>query len=113
VKYVLMFVDTGQFDAEVAAMSDADREQAYGLVRQWFTDNADKIKSQTHLMPAHTATTIRFGPADPVITDGPFVEGKEIISGFAEIDVANLDEALRLAKTWPACPLIEIRPIAG
>jgi len=48
-----------------------------------------------------------------VITDGPYVEGKEVISGFAEIDVADLDEALRLVKTWPGCPLVEIRPIAA
>ncbi len=47
------------------------------------------------------------------MTDGPFVEGKEIVSGFTEIDVADLDEALRLARSWPGCPVVEIRPIAG
>ena len=46
-------------------------------------------------------------------TDGPFVEGKEVVTGYAEIDVADLDEALRIARAWPACPIVEIRPIAG
>jgi hypothetical protein len=50
--------------------------------------------------------------AEPLVTDGPYVEGKEVISGIAEIDVADLDEALRMARSWPACPVVEIRPNA-
>lgn len=108
-----MFVDTEQFAADLAAMDDAERERAYGRVAQWFAEHADKITRHTYLMPPETATTVRLEGGDPLITDGPFVEGKEVISGFAEIDVADLDEALRLAKSWPACPLVEIRPMAS
>jgi hypothetical protein len=113
VKYVLMFVETEQFAADLATMGEAERERGYERVMQWFADNADKIKSRTYLMPPHTATTVRLEGGEPVVTDGPFVEGKEVISGFAEIDVADLDDALRMIKSWPACPLVEIRPIAG
>jgi hypothetical protein len=28
-----------------------------------------------------------------------------------EIEVANLDEALRMVRTWPGCPIVEIRPL--
>ena len=48
-----------------------------------------------------------------MVTDGPFVEGKEVVSGFAEIEVEDLDAALRLAQDWPGCPVVEIRPIAA
>lgn len=51
------------------------------------------------------------GRGEAVLTDGPFVEGKEVVSGYAEVEVADLDEALAIARTWPACPLIEIRPL--
>jgi len=44
-------------------------------------------------------------------TDGPFIEGKEVVSGFTEIEVEDLDEALRMVRTWPACPVVEIRPV--
>jgi hypothetical protein len=112
-KYVLMFVDTEQFIADLAAMSDAERERAYGRVVQWFAEHSDKIIRHTYLLPPETATTLRLDRGEPVVTDGPFVEGKEVVSGFAEIDVADLDDALRLARSWPACPIVEIRPIAS
>ena len=112
-KYVLMFVDTERFAAELAAMGETERERAYARVRQWFADHEREITHHTYLMPPHTATTVRLEGGEPLVTDGPFVEGKEVVSGFAEIDVADLDEALRLARSWPACPLVEIRPIAG
>ena len=112
-KYVLMFVDTEQFEADLAAMDDSERERAYGRVQQWFADHHDKIAHHRHLMPPDSATTVRLDRGEPLITDGPFVEGKEVVSGYAEIDVADLDEALRLAKSWPACPIVEIRPLAS
>jgi len=112
-KYVLMFADTEQFAADLAAMDEPERERAYARVHQWFADNHDKITHHTHLMPPDTATTVRLDQGEPLITDGPYVEGKEVVSGITEIDVADLDEALRLAKSWPACPVVEIRPVAG
>ena len=112
-KYVLMFAETEQFAADLAAMDDAERERAYGRVVRWFAENADEVTRHVYLMPPEAATTLRLDGGEPVVTDGPFVEGKEVISGFAEIDVENLDAALRLARTWPGCPLVEIRPIAS
>jgi hypothetical protein len=37
-KYVLMFVDTEQFAADLAAMGEPERERAYARVHQWFAD---------------------------------------------------------------------------
>lgn len=112
-KYVLMFVDTEQFAVDLAAMSDSDRELAYARVRQWFLDHDDEVTQHRHLMPPASATTVRLDGTGPLITDGPFVEGKEVVSGYAEIDVSDLDAALRLAESWPGCPVVEIRPIAS
>jgi hypothetical protein len=112
-KYVLMFVDTEQYVADFAAMGEVERDRAYARVQEWFADNKDKITHHVYLMPPATATTVRLDGGEPLVTDGPFVEGKEIVSGYAEVDVADLDEALRLARSWPACPVVEIRPIAS
>jgi hypothetical protein len=112
VKYVLLFVETEQFAKELQAMAPDDRERAFQLVDRWFADHAGQVGGGGKLQPPHTATTVRLdGPGDPVITDGPFVEGKEVVSGYAEVEAANLDEVLRMVKTWPGCPVIEIRPL--
>ncbi|WP_283136112.1 YciI family protein [Rhizohabitans arisaemae] len=110
-KYVLMFVETEEYARELEAMGDLEREAAYAAVVRWFADNAGKITHHTHLAPVHTATTVRLPRTGaPIVIDGPFVEGKEVVSGFAEVEVADLDEALKLARSWPACPIVEIRP---
>jgi hypothetical protein len=112
-KYVLMFAQTEEYAAELAALDDLDREKAYDKVRQWFAEHHEQIIHHSYLMPPETATTLRLDGSEPLVSDGPFIEGKEIISGIAEIDVADLDQALRVAKAWPGCPLVEIRPLAG
>jgi hypothetical protein len=112
-KYVLMFVETEQFAADLAAMDEVERERTYTRVHQWFAEHHDKITHHAHLMPADSATTVRLDRGEPLTMDGPFVEGKEVVSGFTEIDVADLDEALRVARSWPGCPVVEIRPLAG
>jgi hypothetical protein len=112
VKYVLLFADTERFEKDLEAMSQIDRDRAFELVGKWFMDHADKIRGGSKLRPAHTATTVRLDRGDePVVTDGPFVEGKEVVSGYTEIEVADLDEALRMVRTWPGCPIVEIRPL--
>jgi len=111
-RYVLLFVETEKFERELEAMSQADRDRAYQLVSNWVATHADKIRGGNKLRPAHTATTVHLDHgSEPLITDGPFVEGKEVVSGYTEIEVADLDEALRMVRTWPGCPIVEIRPL--
>ena len=83
----------------------------YDRVNEWFATHADKLRGGSKLKSPETATTVRLDRGEPVIIDGPFVEGKEVVSGYAEIEVADLDEALQMVKTWPACPVVEIRPV--
>ena len=50
-----------------------------------------------------TATVLRAGDADVVMTDGPFVEAKEHIAGFYIINAEDLDAALAWAKKVVSC----------
>ena len=47
--------------------------------------------------PAETATTIRNGE----LTDGPFLETKEVLGGVFVIEARDLDTALAIAKFTP------------
>jgi hypothetical protein len=65
------------------------------------------------LHPPDTATVLRAGDADVLVTDGPFAEGKEHIGGFWIIRAPDLDAALSWArKATVACRLpVEVRPM--
>jgi hypothetical protein len=41
IKYVLLFVETEQFEQDLEAMSQADRDRAFELVYKWMADHAD------------------------------------------------------------------------
>ena len=64
------------------------------------------------LHAAASATVVRSRDGEPVITDGPYVEGKEHVGGLWIIDAPDLDAALRWAdRAAQATTLpIEIRP---
>ena len=67
------------------------------------------------LGPATTATVVDGQGAEPVITDGPYLESKEYLGGFWIIEAPDLDVALRLAAEGSkACRgKVEVRPFAG
>ena len=110
-KYVLLFVDTEQFANDLQAMGPAERERAYDRVHEWYANHAAAIRGGSKLRSPETATTVRLEGAEPVITDGPFVEGKEVVSGYAEVEADDLDQVLAIVKNWPGCPVVEIRPL--
>lgn len=67
-----------------------------------------KILGGEGLEPTSTATSIR----DGVVTDGPFVETKEVFGGFYLIDARDLDQAIEVAKLCPAHGGgVEVRPV--
>lgn len=59
------------------------------------------------------ATSIRTdADGTMVVTDGAFAETKEALGGYYLIDVADLDEAIAVAKQVPApSGGVEVRPI--
>src|SRR5262249_15236758 len=60
----------------------------------------DRMLAGNALQPTATATTIR----GDVVTDGPFVETKEVFGGDYLIEAKDLDEALEYGKLCPAPP---------
>jgi hypothetical protein len=110
-KYVLLFggrmegVDALEGEAHTQAMVD------YEQSGRWFEkySKAGKVLGGHELQGPSTATTVWHKNGKVTVTDGPFIESKEVIGGYAEIEVADLDEALAMAREWPGT--VEIRPI--
>jgi hypothetical protein len=64
------------------------------------------------LFPPTTATVVRSRDGDVLMTDGPYVEGKEHLGGLTIINAADLDAALAWGgKLSEATRLpVEVRP---
>jgi len=65
------------------------------------------------LEPVETATTVRVRQDQLSVTDGPFAETKEQLTGFYLVEARDLNEAIRLASKIPPARVgsIEVRPI--
>jgi hypothetical protein len=64
------------------------------------------------LEPIGTATSIH----GEVVTDGPFLDAKEVVAGFYVIEAPDLDAALQIAGRNPVTHQgggVEVRPVAG
>jgi hypothetical protein len=110
-KYVLLFGGTvegvDQLDAAPRGEAMADYEESGRWFEKYY--KTGKIVGGEELQGPSTATTVSRKNGRVTVTDGPFIESKEVIGGFAVIEVADLDEALEMAKEWPGT--VEIRPI--
>lgn len=62
---------------------------------------AGEVLAGAKLMAPFSATTVRFVGSRSVIHDGPFTTEAEAVGSFGIIDVADLDEALAVARSWP------------
>lgn len=65
------------------------------------------------LHDAGTASTVRLRDGRRLVTDGPYIESKEVVGGFYVIDVADLDQALDWAARIPNAHFgsVEVRPV--
>ena len=65
------------------------------------------------LHPPSMGARVSFATGEPVVTDGPFTEAKEVLGGYWMIEVASRAEAIAWAKKCPASAneIIEIRQV--
>src|SRR5215467_8111630 len=65
------------------------------------------------LYPLVKGARVKFAGGPPKVTDGPFIESKEVIGGYWIIQVKSKDEAVEWARRVPADKgdVIELRQI--
>jgi hypothetical protein len=62
------------------------------------------------LADTDVATTVRHVDGQLQVSDGPFVETTEIVGGYYDIELPDLDHAIAAAALLPASYAVEIRP---
>jgi hypothetical protein len=75
------------------------------MQKGWMLDPGDALTKESRVVNSQK-----------VVTDGPFVEAKEVVGGFSIVQASNIDAAADLAKGCPVLLVggeVEIRPLAG
>ncbi|RSM55742.1 hypothetical protein DMB66_35300 [Actinoplanes sp. ATCC 53533] len=105
-------------DREWTALSPTDEQDVMKQVYAWFErwQPAGKIADGgAELEPRNKAKTVRAGTdGQPVLTDGPYLELKEVIGAIVMLECDDIDEAARIAATWPLAAgmsAVEVRPV--
>jgi hypothetical protein len=101
-----------------AGSHEALGEDEYETVNAeyWALREDSRCLGGGHLQPGETATTVSYGGAENLITDGPYADTKEVLGGYYVVDASNLDEALEFAQRIPAVRLggsVEVRPLVA
>ena len=108
-KYMLMF--SADTDSPAEAIPPDAMQEMYAKVGEWWGKHSQSgaILEGHQLQGAGTATTVEVPSG--TVTDGPFLEAKETIGGYAIVEAADLDTVITMARTWPASTHVEIRPL--
>lgn len=94
--------------------TEEDRTQGMREMTRWVETLAE---SWSYVGGEPLGVTGRYVDRESVVSDGPFIEAKEGISGYLIIEAGNLDAAASFAQTCPfvlrGTMAIEVRPIVG
>ena len=100
-------------DLDYTTANHAEEMAEYGKFGEV---HGEVIRGGAALHPTSTATTVRVNGArggEVLLSDGPYAETKEALTGFYLIEAADLDEAVRIAADIPAAwnGAVEVRPV--
>jgi hypothetical protein len=109
-KYALLLYDNPE------NWKDVGEDESRELLGEYMAvSNEPESYGGAQLFPPETAKTLRMPNGSLLVTDGPFTETKEIISGIYLVDAESEDRALELAKRIPTLSrmggVIEVRQI--
>jgi hypothetical protein len=109
-KYAVLLYD------DPAQWADVDEGRMASLHAEYMaiTDEPESYGG-AQLRPGDTAKTLRMSDGELLVTDGPFTETKEVLSGFYLVDAESEARALEIAGRIPTVSqmggAIEVRPI--
>jgi hypothetical protein len=112
-RYILLTFSGDEHTRAWESASGAERQAEVDRVVEWFREHgaAGRIVGGEELGWPHLARTVR----KKGITDGPFVETKEVLGGFIVLEVPDEATAIEIARGWPGLDwdtdAVEVRPV--
>ena len=111
-RFMMLMIPLGYEAAPPDVQLDPERVAAMMRYNEALKD-AGVLITLDGLHPPSMGARVSFPGGKPVVTDGPFIESKEVLGGYWMIDVASREEAIAWAKKCPASDneIIEIRQV--
>lgn len=111
-RFMLLMIPQGYESAAPGTMPEADRVAEMMKFNEAL-QNAGVLRAIDGLHPPSMGARVSFDTGRPVVTDGPFIETKEVLGGYWIIDVPSKQAAIEWAACCPASgnEIIEIRQI--
>jgi hypothetical protein len=108
---VLIYNDPVKLEALPPGRFEADMRTCFAHTDE-LQETGRLIESQM-LKSTANARSVRVQNGRQVVLDGPFAETKEVLGGFNIIEAENMDEAVRIAASfpWSKTGCVEVRPI--
>lgn len=111
-RFMMLMIPKGYEKAEPGTMPDAD---AVAVMMRYNEElkEAGVLVDLNGLHPLSMGARVSFSGGKASVTDGPFVETKEVLGGYWMIQVDSKEEALAWARRCPASDneIIEIRQV--
>ncbi len=97
---------------------DLSADQRRELLDRWngWYDSLVNSGRAQHGAPLEPTGKVLSGARGDKVIDGPFAEATEGVAGYFFLTLADIDEAMAIARLCPNLPYgmsIEIRPVAG
>lgn len=89
-------------------------QQSMEAMLAWLRELEAKGHLKNPGQPLETTGRVVRGPK-PTVTDGPYVEAKDLVLGFAIIEARDIAQAVELASRCPMVlggAIVEVRPVA-
>jgi hypothetical protein len=107
-KFLFIYRESTEASAKACTPSPEEMQVLQG---QWY---AWMQKFSASILPGgdglkHSGRVIKEG----IVTDGPYVEAKEIVVSFGLMEADNYDAAVAIARACPPGHTIEVRELAG
>ena len=111
-RFMMLMIPQGYEAAAPGTMPPAEAVAAMMKYNEALKE-AGVLVTLDGLHPPSMGARISFADGKPVVTDGPFIEAKEVIGGYWMIEVASKEEAIEWAKKCPASSneTIELRQV--
>jgi len=111
-RFMMLMIPLGYETAPPDVQLDPERVAAMMRYNEALKD-AGVLITLDGLHPPSMGARVSFATGEPVVTDGPFTEAKEVLGGYWMIEVASREEAIAWARKCPASAneVIEIRQV--